>query len=148
MITTPRKKNCQRGWNWRMTGCKSRWPRNDSADLMTQNSFTRGKCQALCLGWFAAVSLASLPAADSGSSVLVLYNSRVPESKEVAEYYAQKRAVPASQVLGLDLPATEAMTRSEYLEQLQNPLLKNLETNKLFVFAPAAYPGDEPLRKL
>jgi uncharacterized protein (TIGR03790 family) len=115
---------------------------------MTQNSFTRLPCQAFCLGWFAAVSLASLPAADSGSSVLVLYNSRVPESKEVAEYYAQKRGVPASQVLGLDLPATEAMTRSEYLEQLQNPLLKNLEANKLFVFAPAPNPGSEPLRKV
>src|SRR5207245_54228 len=148
MITTPRKKNCQRGWNWRMTGCVSGWLRKGSARFMTQNSFTRLPCQALCLGWFAAVSLASLPAADSGNSVLVIYNSRLPESKEVAEYYAQKRGVPASQVLGLDLPATEAMTRSEYLEQLQKPLLKNLEANKLFVFAPAPNPGGEPLRKV
>ncbi len=115
---------------------------------MTRNSSIRLRCLALCLGCYAAVSLASLPAADSGSAVLVIYNSLVPASKEVAEHYAQKRGVPASQVLGLDLPATEAMTRPEYLEQLQKPLLKHLEANQLFVFAPAPHPGGEAPRKL
>ena len=55
------------------------------------------------MGFFAAIalSLAALPllAADaernSGSEVVVLYNSTVRESKDVAEYYAAARRVPA-----------------------------------------------------
>src|SRR5438067_10917154 len=77
----------------------------------------------------ALASLAILPlrAADSGASVVVVYNSKMPESKEVADYYAKRRDVPANQVFGFDLPVTESMTRLEFLEQLQKPLLKKLE---------------------
>lgn len=78
-----------------------------------------------------------LPAADSGASVVVIYNKRVPESKGVADYYARQRQVPARQVLGFDLPAAETMTRSEFVEQLQKPLLKALEDGKLLSLAPA-----------
>ena len=34
-----------------------------------------------------------------GDEVVVVYNSRVPESKAVAEYYAQVRQVPEKQIL-------------------------------------------------
>src|SRR4051794_29126625 len=50
---------------------------------------------------------APLRAADSGASVVVVYNSKMAESKEVAEYYAERRQVPANQVFGFDLPVTE-----------------------------------------
>ncbi len=56
----------------------------------------------------------------------------------MAEYYAQKRAVPASQVCGFDLPPGEAIGRQEFVEQLQRPLLKLLEEKKLLVFGAAA----------
>ena len=39
-----------------------------------------------------------------GTEVVVVFNSRLPESREVADYYARRRGVPANQVLGLDLP--------------------------------------------
>src|SRR5438477_4699598 len=93
------------------------------------------------LTWWAAV--ANLQAAESGASVVVVYNSKVAESKQIADYYAQRRQVPANQVFGLELPVTEAMTRIEFLEKLQNPLLKHLEANKLFTFAPGSKPGDK-----
>ena len=35
--------------------------------------------------------------ADSGESVVVVYNSRMPLSKKVAEHYAEKRQVPSEQ---------------------------------------------------
>lgn len=83
--------------------------------------------------------------ADSGALVVVVYNTRMPESKQVAEYYAQRRQVPTNQIFGLDLPVTESMTRAEFIERLQQPLLKALEAEKLFTFGPGAKPG---LRRL
>ena len=44
--------------------------------------------------------------------------------------------MPDSQVVGLELPITETMTRREYREELQQPLLNFLEKNGLFVFEP------------
>src|SRR5216117_3110409 len=101
--------------------------------------------------WILAM-LAALPltAAEPGSSVIVVYNSRMPESKQVAEYYAEKRQVPKNQVFGFALSKEEAMTRSEFIDDLQKPLLKQLETGGLFKLAmgppasnapPAAIPG-------
>jgi uncharacterized protein (TIGR03790 family) len=70
-----------------------------------------------------------------GSEVLVLYNTEGGvESRRVAEYYAKRRAVPARQVVGLPLPTTENMTRTEYRERLAEPLLKTLEARDLLQF--------------
>lgn len=88
-----------------------------------------------------------LPAAveiESGAAVVVVFNARMPESKEVAEYYARKRFVPDTQLIGLDLPSTEAITRDEYLDKLEKPLLKKLETARLLVYQ--AVPGGETNR--
>jgi uncharacterized protein (TIGR03790 family) len=73
--------------------------------------------------------------ADDGSSVVVLYNSRIPASKALAEYYAEKRAVPSQQVIGLPLPDKEAITRDEYQKDLVDPFLHKLEELKLMTFA-------------
>jgi uncharacterized protein (TIGR03790 family) len=88
-------------------------------------------------------------AVQSGASVVVVYNSAMPGSKEVAEHYAAKRNVPSGQVTGLDLPVAEIMTRQEYRERLQQPLLKFLETGGFFVFDdPAAKGESAPSRRL
>ena len=78
---------------------------------------------------------------------LVIYNSRVPDSQKVADHYATTAShVPAaSQVLGLNLPTGENMTRDEYRDQLQLPLLQFLEKEKLFTFTPGGRaPGLRP----
>lgn len=93
-------------------------------------------------------------AAGGGDEVIVIYNARVPESKQVAEYYAQRRAVPTNQVLGLDLPTDESMSRQEFLEKLQAPVLKHLEAEKLFTYGPAtnrvpnSKPSDPSVRRV
>jgi hypothetical protein len=52
----------------------------------------------------------------------VVYSNQLAESKLVAQHYAHKRGVPASQVIGLALPVTEVMTRAEFRRQRQEPL--------------------------
>jgi uncharacterized protein (TIGR03790 family) len=76
-----------------------------------------------------------------GEEVIVVYNSKLPESKTVAYYYARMRAVPKEQVLGFDLPAGETMSRGEYRDTLERPLLKKLEALKLWKFGPGELPG-------
>ncbi len=73
--------------------------------------------------------------AEPGSTVVVVYNSQMPESKEVADYYAQRRKVPANQVLGFSLPSTESMTREQFTKQLQMPLWQKLTGTGLFTLA-------------
>jgi len=86
------------------------------------------------VGWWLACSSATFAlAAGRGDQVVVIYNSRMPESKELAFYYAQRREVPTNQVFGFDLPITEGIKRAEFHDNLQKPLLKALERQKLFV---------------
>jgi uncharacterized protein (TIGR03790 family) len=80
----------------------------------------------------------ALRGAEPGASVVLIYNARMRESKNVANHYATRRNVPASQIIGLDLPTGETMSRTEYRQQLQQPLLKFLQQNKLFVYPPSA----------
>ena len=92
----------------------------------------------------AAVIPTRSPGADPGSEVLVIYNSRLPESKQVAEYYAGRRSVPADQVWGLDLPLSESISRVDFNERLQQPLLRRLEASKLWILSPATNKLSEP----
>src|SRR5258708_34546195 len=84
-------------------------------------------------GVFALMTLAAL-GANPGDEVVGVYNSRVPESKEIANYYAMKRQVPTNQVFGFELPTGEDMTRREYELLLQLPLAKAIKSNLLWHF--------------
>ncbi len=90
----------------------------------------------------------NLRAAGPGDEVVVVYNTRVPESKGVAEHYAAMRQVPEGQVFGLDMPDREAITRTDFREQLQKPLTKMLEAKDLLHFDVEIIPatGTEPRR--
>ena len=67
-----------------------------------------------------------LCAASPGDEVVIVYNTNVPESKEVAEYYAARRLVPANQIFGFALTTNQDMSRKEFRETLQRPLAKAL----------------------
>ncbi len=62
-----------------------------------------------------------------GNEVVVIYNSRLPESKAVAEYYARARQVPENQIFGFALTTNEEMSRPEFHDSLQLPLAQKLE---------------------
>ena len=79
-----------------------------------------------------ALTATILRAANPGDEVVIVYNSRMPESKAVADYYAAKRNVPTNQIFGFDLPKTETISRDEFADALQKPLAKKLSSQKLW----------------
>lgn len=71
---------------------------------------------------FAAPALALEPA-----EVIVLVNKNVPASKELADHYLKARGVPAANVVTLDLPKEEDVSRKDYDEKLVAPLREALK---------------------
>jgi uncharacterized protein (TIGR03790 family) len=69
-----------------------------------------------------------------GDEVVVIYNTRVPKSKSVAEYYAKARHVPKNQIYGFRMTTNEVMSRDEFRGSLQLPLLRRLESDGLWRF--------------
>jgi uncharacterized protein (TIGR03790 family) len=83
----------------------------------------------------------SLRAAQPGGEVIIVYNTRVPESKGVADYYAERRQVPANQIFGFALSTNQDISRKEFHEAFQRPLAKALEAGKLWHIAPCSVPA-------
>jgi uncharacterized protein (TIGR03790 family) len=93
------------------------------------------KLKVAGLRYFLLVAcLATLVAhgANQGDEVIVIYNSAMPGSKSLAEYYSQRRQVPANQVFGFELTTNEDVSRAEFRDSLQRPLAKELESKKLW----------------
>src|SRR5277367_1753566 len=86
-------------------------------------------------------ALAPLLARAGGDEVVVIYNKNMPGSKTVAEHYAQVRQVPAKQIFGFDLTTNEEMSRAEFRDSLQLPLVKKLEAGGLWKFGSVTVPG-------
>ncbi len=84
-------------------------------------------CAIACLG-----ALRLYAVANPGDEVIVVYNSAMPGSKSVAEYYAQKRHVPPDQIFGFELTTNEDVSRAEFRDSLQRPLAKALESKNLW----------------
>lgn len=76
----------------------------------------------LCVGCWCLGLVGSVVAVPEAKSVAILYNSAVPESLRLAEFYRDARGIPADQLIGLNLPAKPSVTRKEYDELLAGPL--------------------------
>jgi uncharacterized protein (TIGR03790 family) len=83
---------------------------------------------------FCLCLLVPLAVQAGGDEVVVIYNSRVPASKAVAEHYAAARQVPSKQLFGFALTTNEIMTRADFTDFLQKPLAERLETAGLWKF--------------
>ena len=119
--------------------CPHRRPARSGAEPMRPTS------RKSRIGWLAALLLLAVaarpdPARASGDEVLVVYNSRMPASGEVARHYARKRGVPESQLLGLPLPETGNLSRSEYSRGLEEPIRRHLSTKGLAEWVPDPAP--------
>lgn len=64
-------------------------------------------------------------------SVVVVANRTLPESIEVARYYMGMRGIPDKNLILLEAPASETISRQVYLEKLHNPILTELLDRKL-----------------
>ncbi|GAA5494147.1 TIGR03790 family protein [Rubritalea squalenifaciens DSM 18772] len=78
----------------------------------------------LLLILFWCQSLATAQSAIQKESIIILYNSDDAQSKELAEYYANKREIPLTQLVGLPLPKKRHITRDEYNTLIKEPLVK------------------------
>ena len=76
-----------------------------------------------------------------GNEVVVIYNSRLPESKAVAEHYAAARQVPGNQIFGFALSLDEVMTRADFTDFLQKPLAEKLAAAGLWKFGATVLPA-------
>jgi uncharacterized protein (TIGR03790 family) len=75
------------------------------------------------------LALLALPAyALDPQSVLVVANKRLPASREVAEHFCKRRAVPQNNIVELVLPLAEDISRQDYERLLAGPLKEALQT--------------------
>lgn len=59
---------------------------------------------------------------DYRPSTAIIYNAADPESKTLAEYYATKRGIPTTNLLGLKTSLEETITRAEFQKTIESPL--------------------------
>ncbi len=83
--------------------------------------------------------------------VFLLVNKNLPASKEVAEHYCEKRGVPVANMIFLDVPTTEDISRLDYKNKIVLPIRKALKDKKdqakvlLSIYGvPLRVGGDEP----
>src|SRR5581483_3255372 len=125
MTTTSPRPNCPTASNSPTTVCASTFPEMK----------VRGMRLLVLWGLLACPLL--LTAAEPGAAAVVIYNSQLAESQGVALHYAAARRVPENQVLGFDLPETDAITRQDFNEKLARPLLARLQQLGLLVYDQA-----------
>ena len=58
------------------------------------------------------------------AATLVLFNTNDPDSRNLAQYYANRRNIPPAHVVGLDCPLTEEIHRGDYESAIAVPLRK------------------------
>lgn len=61
-------------------------------------------------------------------SVAILYNSAMPESRQLAEFYRDARGIPPENLIGLEMPATADVSRAEYEETIAGPLRREFDS--------------------
>jgi uncharacterized protein (TIGR03790 family) len=66
------------------------------------------------------------------NEILIIANSKCPESMELANYYCQKRRVPKENILALPLawPAGDTISRNDYVKQLAEPIRQTLNISR------------------
>lgn len=82
----------------------------------------------------AATAVPSPAAEAPAPDVAVVFNTRMRDSRAVAEHYAQRRGVPERQVIGLALPESEEMSRADYRARLEGPLRDALRERGLMAW--------------
>ena len=63
-------------------------------------------------------------------ATIVVFNSSIPESADLAKFYAQKRGVARDHLVGLDCSHAEEITREEYDRTIATPLREAFRKRK------------------
>jgi len=82
--------------------------------------------------YFLGIWLFAMPGAWASSpeagATIVVFNRNDPDSGALAQYYAKCREIPAPQVVALDCPGTEEISRADYERTIAAPLRKIFES--------------------
>ena len=79
------------------------------------------RLEAFALAIYFVVACPAAPALEP-RDVFILANKNMPESRDVAAYYRHKRQVPPENVLLMDVPGGEDISREEYNRRIVGPL--------------------------
>jgi len=63
------------------------------------------------------------------SEILLIVNGNAQTSRDLAQYYAEKRHIPAGNIVSLDVNSREDISQVEYREKIAQPVRKFLEKN-------------------
>src|ERR1700721_1269675 len=74
-----------------------------------------------------AVAMTAQVVALGPADVWLVVNKNVPESRQVADHYIAKRGVPKENVIELDLPKGEDISRADYDAKLAGPIRESLK---------------------
>jgi uncharacterized protein (TIGR03790 family) len=91
-----------------------------------QRSIVTGRKIIASLILLGLVSLLPARAEDLAARLVIVANSRQPESVALAQYYAGRRGVPAANIVALPFPEEETVSRREFNEQVWQPVQDEL----------------------
>ena len=91
------------------------------------------RCVFLLLFAMAAVAAhaqapGGLPSTLGPQHVAIIFNRKAPASQAVALAYATARGIDPNQMIGLDCPITESITRKEFRDTIQEPLRREFSS--------------------
>ncbi len=66
----------------------------------------------------------------SPKDILIVYNANFPDSKDVARYYAEKRKTPPSNLIEIQAPVDETISRSDFESMVASPIRKAVVSKK------------------
>ena len=70
----------------------------------------------------ASSTISALAEKPLAPATIVVFNKDVPESVELAKFYAQKRDIARDHLVGLSISKTEEIGRDEYDTMIRDPL--------------------------
>src|SRR4051812_27258847 len=95
----------------------------------------RIRCTALVICLVAGVMAPTIPEARAATvnadaaATVVVFNETDRDSVDLARFYAEKRGIPKSQVIGLKCVKTEEISREDYDNTIAEPLRRIFTTN-------------------
>lgn len=66
------------------------------------------------------------PVEDLAAHLLVVYNTRDPDSAMLAHYYAARRKIPEERILAITCPITEEISRKQFDDTIRSPIVDYL----------------------
>lgn len=96
----------------------------------------RSRTGALIAALFAGLGLTPVypetpVATPAATEVAVVYSRRIPESQAVAHHYATLRGIPTNQLIEIEVPAGEIISRQDFERRIEAPIRTALTDRRL-----------------